>query len=110
MVVTWGDGRHAENVAAHRTPRLNLESLGEGFYLIWGGYSEPETRLQEGFVRLRRAERSAGGRAWGEGKSHGEAWKQCQSEKGSNCELKEILNCVQEQGGRIRSGSDRVIV
>lgn len=60
-----------------------------------------------GFARLRG---SAGGRAWGEGKSHGEAWKQCQSEKGSNCELKEILNCVQEQGGRIRSGSDRVIV
>lgn len=68
MVVTWGDGRHAENVAAHRTPRLNLESLGEGFYLIWGGYSEPETRLQEGFVRLRQAERVCRWKSLGRGK------------------------------------------
>lgn len=55
----------------------------KAFYVIWGGYSEPETYpLQGGFVWLRWAVAEK----LGEGESRGEAPKQRQVEKEPNCE------------------------
>lgn len=66
--------------------------------------------MQEGFVRLCWAERSAA-EELGERGSHvlrrgnNASWR-----RGLIVNLQETLNCVQGQGGGIRSGSDRVIV
>lgn len=86
-----------------------FESRGvtsKAFYVMWGGCAEPETyMLQEGFVWLRWAVAEKLGEGSHVVKRRNDAsWR-----RSVIVSLKEAPNCVQGRGGRIRSGSDRVI-
>ena len=87
MVVTWGEGSHSGNVAAHGTLRLTWNHFVRVFIL----FGEAILSLRHvcrkdlsGFAGLRGPPLKSSGR----GEVTCEARKQCQLEKGSNCEPK----------------------